>query len=93
MISVTAGTISGTAMTIGFILLTLRRATAPRVRRVTTRMDITVYVALGVMIATGMYATVGVNLFGGGYDYRLTVAPYFRSIFTLSPPASSSARR
>lgn len=56
-------------------------------------MDITVYVALGVMIATGMYATVGVNLFGGGYDYRLTVAPYFRSIFTLSPPASSSARR
>lgn len=84
-ISVTAGTISGTAMTAGFVLLAARRVTSPRIRRVTTRTDIAVYIALGLMIATGMYATVGVNLLGGGYDYRLTVAPYFRSIFALQP--------
>jgi nitrate reductase gamma subunit len=85
LISVTAGAISGSTMTIGFILLAARRVRSSRVRRVTTRTDIAVYIALGLMIVTGMYATVGVNLLGGGYDYRLTVGPYFRSIFTLHP--------
>jgi nitrate reductase gamma subunit len=91
-ISVTAGAISGAAMTLGFVLLALRRVQVPRVRRTTTRVDIAVYVMLGVMIVTGMYATVGVNLLGGGYDYRLTVAPYFRSIFMLHPHVSLISR-
>jgi nitrate reductase gamma subunit len=88
LVSVTVGTISGTAMTTGFILLVWRRASYPRVRRTTTRVDVATYILLGVMILTGMAATVGVNLFGGGYDYRLTVAPYFRAIFTLHPDVS-----
>lgn len=85
LVSVTAGTISGTAMTVGFILLARRRAAVPRIRRMTTSTDVATYVLLGVMILTGMWATVGVNLLGGGYDYRLTVAPYFRDIFILHP--------
>ncbi len=72
--SVAAGTTSGVAMTVGFLLLALRHAQVARVRRTTTRMDIAVYIALAVMIIK-MYATVGVNLLGRGYDYRLTVGP------------------
>ena len=87
-VSITAGATSGAAMTIGFLLLALRRAQVGRVRRTTTGIDVAVYIALGVMLATGMYATIGVNLLGGGYDYRLTVAPFFRSIFALNPKTS-----
>jgi nitrate reductase gamma subunit len=91
VVSVAAGTSAGVAMTAGFLLLARRRATNSRVRRTTTRMDIAVYAALGVVIATGMYATVGVNLIGGGYDYRQTVGPYFRSIFVLGPDTAKIA--
>jgi nitrate reductase gamma subunit len=84
-VSVTLGSVSGLAMMAGFVILFVRRARVARVRRTTTRMDVAVYVALGLMIVTGMWATVGVNLLGGGYDYRLTVAPYFRSVFMLNP--------
>jgi nitrate reductase gamma subunit len=85
VISVAAGTVSGLTMTAGFGILATRRASSSRVRRTTTRVDLAVYVALGLMIVTGMWATLGMNLLGGGYDYRLTVAPYFRSVFALDP--------
>jgi nitrate reductase gamma subunit len=84
-VSVTAGTISGVAIATGLAILALRRAQVPRVRRTTTRTDVAVYVALPVTVITGPYATVGVNLLGGGYDYLLTVVPSFRSNFVLDP--------
>lgn len=84
-ISVTAGTIAGVAMTAGFAILLYRRARVPRVRRTTTRSDRATYLLLGIVIATGMWATVGANLIGGGYDYRETVGPWFRGLFLLDP--------
>lgn len=87
-VSVTAGTLSGLVMLAGFVLLLARRETDARVRATTTRTDRLTYLLLGVMILTGMYATVGENLLGGGYDYRETVAPWFRGLFTLDPDTS-----
>ncbi|MCC6833305.1 MAG: respiratory nitrate reductase subunit gamma [Thermoleophilia bacterium] len=87
-VSVVAGTGSGTLMLVGFMLLMVRRGTDARVRAVTTRTDRLTYTLLGVMLITGMYATVGENLIGGGYNYRETVAPYFRDLFLLRPDAS-----
>lgn len=84
-VSVTAGTGSGLMMTAGLVLLLVRRETDPRVRVTTTRLDRVAYLLLMVMVFTGMYATVGKNLLGGGYDYRETVAPWFRGLFTFSP--------
>lgn len=84
-VSVTAGTASGLAMTAGFALLLYRRAKVPRVRRTTTRADRATYALLALVIATGMWATIGVNLFGGGYDYRQTVGPWFRGLFLVDP--------
>ena len=87
-VSVTAGTLAGLAMLAGFALLLLRRGADPRVRATTTNTDRLTYLLLGVMLVTGMYATVGENLLGGGYDYRATVAPWFRGLFTLDPDTS-----
>ncbi len=85
VVAVSAGTLSGLIMLVGFALLMARRDTNPRVRATTTNIDRATYVLLLVMLLTGMYATVVVNIFGGGYDYRETVAPYFRGLFTLQP--------
>jgi len=43
------------------------------------------YVVLTTVIALGVIETIGVNGFGGGYDYRATVSVWFRSIFVFHP--------
>jgi nitrate reductase gamma subunit len=88
VVSVAAGTAAGVAMTLGFAILMYRRARIPRVRRATTGVDLATYSLLGLIILTGMWATVGVNLLGGGYDYRETVGPWFRGLFTFDPDAA-----
>ncbi len=85
VVSVGAGTAAGVAMTLGFAILLYRRLRVPRVRRTTTGVDRATYLLLGLVILTGMWATVAVNLLGGGYDYRETVGPWFRSLFLLGP--------
>jgi len=90
-VSVTAGTSAGLAMTIGFILLCVRRTTVSRVRSRTTRTDVATFLLLGLVIATGMYATVIANLIQGGYDYRETVAPWFRGLFLFTPHTAEMA--
>ncbi|HWB69360.1 MAG TPA: respiratory nitrate reductase subunit gamma [Solirubrobacterales bacterium] len=87
-VSVTAGTSAGLAMTAGFAILLYRRTRVPRVRRTTTNADRATYALLALVIATGMWATVGINLFGGGYDYRQTVGPWFRGLFLFNPDPS-----
>jgi nitrate reductase gamma subunit len=88
VISVSAGTTAGTAMTLGFLILWYRRIRVRAVSVTTSASDRLLYPLLGFVIATGMLATVGQNLLGGGYDYRETVATWFRGIFTLNPDPS-----
>lgn len=87
LVSVAAGTSAGIAMSLGFAILLYRRTRIPRVRRTTTVVDRATYLLLGVIILTGMWATVAVNLLGGGYDYRESVGPWFRGLFSLGPEA------
>jgi len=79
------GTLFGGAMIGGFCVLVYRRTRTPRVAATTTRTDSLMYVVLGVAVISGMLATVGWNLFGSGYEYRDTVAPWFRGLGLLSP--------
>lgn len=85
LVAVWAGTVTGVMMVVGLVLLVVRRIVSTRVRRVTTRMDKVLYLALAAMVVLGMTATVGVNLLGPGYDYRESLAVWFRSVFYLSP--------
>lgn len=84
-VSVVAGVTAGAVMTIGLLILAVRRTTVPRVAATTTNRDRIAYTLLLAVLATGMVATLGENLFGGSYDYRETVSPWFRSLFLLDP--------
>lgn len=85
LMSVSFGTLSGLATVVGLAILLYRRVTVTAVRKATTAIDKVMYLTLTAAILTGMLNTIGSNLIGGGYDYRATVSPWFRSLFTLSP--------
>jgi nitrate reductase gamma subunit len=85
LLSVSFGTLSGLATVAGLAILLYRRVTVVAVRQATTTIDKVMYLLLSAAIITGMLNTVGSNLIGGGYDYRSTVSPWFRSLFTLTP--------
>jgi nitrate reductase gamma subunit len=55
------------------------------VRQATTAMDKLMYLLLAAAMGTGMGNTVGMNLIGGGYNYRETVSPWFRGLLLFSP--------
>ena len=84
-LSLTLGTIAGVGTVVGMALLIYRRRTVGPVFSATTRNDKLMYVFLAVTILLGLLTTVLTNLGGHGHDYRETVSPYFRSIFTFSP--------
>ncbi|MGP4103048.1 respiratory nitrate reductase subunit gamma [Nonomuraea sp. KM90] len=85
LVSVSAGTVAGVMVVAGLALLLARRLATPRVRRTTTRMDKALFTVMAVVIALGMAGTVGRNLLGGGYDYRDTIAVWFRGVLTFRP--------
>jgi nitrate reductase gamma subunit len=85
VVSVSAGTVTGVMLVAGLALLIARRFVSGRVRRVTTGMDKVLYAFLAAMVVLGMWATVGRNMLGGGYDYRETIAVWFRGIFWFQP--------
>jgi nitrate reductase gamma subunit len=83
VIAVVGGVSAGAAVAAGFLILVYRRIRFPRVRMVTTQMDVAVFGLLAVGITTGLLATL-TNL-GDVVDYRETVAPYFRQVLILDP--------
>jgi nitrate reductase gamma subunit len=84
-LSVGAGTVAAVMLVVGLGLLLIRRFTTARVRRTTTPVDKLLFAVLTVVIALGVTATVGANLIGDGYDYRETIAVWFRGLFRLNP--------
>lgn len=89
-LALAAGLTAGVAFTAGFAVLAYRRLRAPRVRVTTSRSDLVLYPLLAFVILAGMAATV----FGSALDehnYRETVSPWFRGIFTFDPEAARIA--
>ena len=85
-ISAIAGGLAGAACVVGFAGLVYRRSTNPRVRRATTRTDMAVYFLLTVLIGLGCWMTFGHNLLTKSpYDYRESIAHWWRSLFYLQP--------
>ncbi|GAB3485559.1 respiratory nitrate reductase subunit gamma [Amycolatopsis cihanbeyliensis] len=85
LVSLTLGTLAGAATATGLVVLLWRRLRVVAVRKATSGNDIAVYLLLGLAVLTGLLATVVDNGLRGGYDYRETVAPWFRGIFLLQP--------
>jgi nitrate reductase gamma subunit len=82
-----AGGIAGLVCLVGFGILAFRRSSVHRVRVTTTTTDVIVFVLLGALIVIGDLLTFGYNVFGSGYDYRATVAPWFRSLWYDPQPS------
>ena len=72
---------------VGLVALIYRRATSPRVRVVTTKMDVVVLLLLLVQVASGL----GVALFlrWGSSWYSAVLVPYLRSLFVFNPNLDS----
>jgi nitrate reductase gamma subunit len=85
LLSAVAGGAAGVICVAGLVILVIRRAAFARVRRTTTTVDVTVYALLAIVIGLGIGETLAVNAFGPGYDYRATVAIWFRGLFWLHP--------
>jgi nitrate reductase gamma subunit len=83
LMAVTMGSLAGLAVVAGLGILLYRRITVPAVRKSTTRSDKLMYLLLVGALATGMLNTL-TNVFAT-YNYRATVAPWFRSLFSLHP--------
>ncbi len=85
VIAVSAGAVAGVVMILGLFILVFRRATNSRVATTTTNRDRLAVLALLIVVTTGVIATLGEGLVGGGYEYRGTVSPWFRKLFILDP--------
>src|SRR5262249_39830129 len=79
------GTIVGFCTLAGAAILIYRRRTVGPVFSATTRNDKAMYVLLVTTIVLGLGTTVLGNLTGHPHDYRLTAAPWFRSISYPNP--------
>jgi nitrate reductase gamma subunit len=84
-ISAVLGTAAGILVVVGLVVLVARRVGVPRVAATTSRTDVLAYVLLAIVIALGLGETLFMNLLGSGYDYRSSVALWFRGLFLLDP--------
>ena len=85
LVAVSSGSIAGLAMTSGLLILLFRRFTNERVKATSIGRDYLTALMLLIVIGTGMFNTIGVNLLGETYDYRETISPWFRGILMLNP--------
>ncbi|MCX4585786.1 respiratory nitrate reductase subunit gamma [Streptomyces sp. NBC_01481] len=86
------GGVAGFATLIGVVILIYRRRTTGPVFMATTRNDKGMYVVLVAAIVAGLATTLlGAGVIGEEHNYRATVSPWFRSVFTLQPDIDSMA--
>ncbi|MFB6889034.1 respiratory nitrate reductase subunit gamma [Kitasatospora sp. NPDC056327] len=91
LLSLFAGCAAGLLALAGILVLLYRRRRTPAVFRATTRNDKLMYVVLLAAIVLGLVAKLMHSSLDSGYDYRSTIAPWARSLFTLSPDVSRMA--
>ncbi|GAA3142018.1 respiratory nitrate reductase subunit gamma [Streptomyces rectiviolaceus] len=84
LLSLYGGTAAGILLVIGILLLLYRRRTNAPVFRATTANDKLMYLVLFGAIVLGMVAKL-THASGDGYNYRESIAPWSRSLFTLQP--------
>ncbi|QES44819.1 respiratory nitrate reductase subunit gamma [Streptomyces venezuelae] len=84
LLSLYGGTAAGVLLVLGILLLLYRRRTNTPVFRATTANDKLMYLVLFAAIVLGMVAKL-THASGDGYNYRMSIAPWARSLFTLQP--------
>lgn len=85
LMAVVLGSVSGFMTVAGMAILIYRRRTTGPVFSATTKNDKGMYVLLVATLAAGLSTTILGTITKHPHDYRLSVAPYFRSIFYFQP--------
>lgn len=85
----TTGLLFGLLALVGIISLIVRRATSPRIRAVTSIMDIVVLLVLLVQVVLGVYTALFYRW--GSSWYATSAVPYLRSLFLLQPDVKTIA--
>ncbi|MDW6057398.1 respiratory nitrate reductase subunit gamma [Streptomyces sp. FXJ1.4098] len=86
------GGVAGFATLVGVAILVHRRRTSGPVFMATTRNDKAMYIVLVAAIVAGLATTLlGAGVVGEEHNYRETVSPWFRSVFTLRPDIGAMA--
>ena len=86
------GSIAGISTIVGIAILIYRRRTTGPVFRATTGNDKLMYVVLVAAIVAGLTTTLLGAAGGEEHNYRLTVSPWFRSLFVLQPDIAAMSR-
>jgi len=68
---------------LGIVNLIIRRAASPRIRAVTSRLDIVLLLLLLIQVGLGVYTAIFYRW--GSSWYATSAAPYLRSLFILQP--------
>lgn len=82
------GSLAAAVTIVGLVMLLARRGAVRRVLRVTSAMDVVMYVFLAGSIVLGTLAVVQFQVFGAGYDYRGSISPWIRSLIIFQPDVS-----
>ncbi|MFP7664899.1 MAG: respiratory nitrate reductase subunit gamma [Corynebacterium pyruviciproducens] len=87
LMAVVLGSIFGAAAIVGLFGLLYRRFVVKSVRFSTTPNDIVMYVLLSAAMLLGGWATLSTQILQGshGYDYRETISPWIRGVFSFNP--------
>ena len=85
VVAVAAGGLFGLCSLLGVGAFLYRRTMIAAVVANNRAADVGVLILIAIVIVLGMIETLGVNLAGGGYDYRSTVGVWFRGVLLLSP--------
>ncbi|MCF6092566.1 respiratory nitrate reductase subunit gamma [Microaerobacter geothermalis] len=91
IIAVGIGGLAGFATAIGVFILLFRRLSMRRIRSTTSMGDMAAIVLVAIAIVTGMLATTTNAVGSSEFDYRTTIGPWIRGVFTLQPDASFMA--
>jgi nitrate reductase gamma subunit len=83
--AIAGGGIAGLMVVIGLIILLIRKFSNPRVKVHASFADYFTVIWLIVVAGLGTYMTLVYNTTVVAYEYRVTIGPWFRSLFTLQP--------
>lgn len=88
MVAIYCGGPAGLMTLAGILILTVRRFNNDRVYAVSSMTDLAVVILILAEVVLGLAST-ATNVFGASaFDYRATIAPWFRGLLLLQPDAA-----
>jgi nitrate reductase gamma subunit len=83
--AIAGGGVAGLMVLIGLVVMLIRKLSNTRVRVHATFSDYFTIVLLLIVAGLGTYMTLVYNTTVVAYEYRLSIGPWFRSLFTFQP--------